>query len=249
MKSGNPVLNERVFSQAGHYADGNAMTIQGAVGKTFILLALTVAPALWVWGEISNPQSTFLPYLIPAIGVSAIAGFIVAMVTSFKKEWAPVTAPIYAVFEGVFLGVMTSLFNKAYPGIAVEAVALTFGVLFCLLAAYQAGFIRATPTFTRVIVAATMAIALFYLISMVVGIFGIQAPLIHSSSGMGIAFSFVVVVVAALNLVLDFNLIEQGARDGAPKYMEWFSAFALLVTLIWLYVEILRLLSKLSNRR
>ena len=249
MKSGNPVLNERVFSQERDHASGNVMTIQGAVGKTFILLALTVAPALWVWGEMSNPQSLVLAYLMPTMAVSAILGFIMAMVTTFKKEWAPVTAPIYAVLEGVFLGVMTSLLNKSYPGIAIEAVALTFGVMFCLLAAYQAGFIRATPTFTRVIVAATMAICLFYVISMVIGFFGIQAPFIHSNSGMGIAFSFVVVIVAALNLVLDFNLIEQGAQQGAPKYMEWFSAFALLVTLIWLYVEILRLLSKLNSRR
>jgi uncharacterized YccA/Bax inhibitor family protein len=249
MKSGNPVLNQRVFSQAGAYGRGEVMTIQGAVGKTFILLILTFGAALWVWSEIAKPEAELLKFLMPAVTGSAILGFIVAMVTSFKKEWSPVTAPIYAVLEGVFLGGMASLMNKAYPGIAIEAVALTFGVLFCLLAAYQAGFIRATPTFMRVVVAATMAIALFYIVTMVVGLFGIQIPLINSSSGMGIAFSFVVVIVAALNLVLDFNLIEQAAKEGAPKYMEWYSAFALLVTLVWLYIEILRLLAKLSDRR
>lgn len=196
-----------------------------------------------------SPQSPLMQYVKPISMVSAILGFIIALVTTFKKEWAPVTAWIYAAVEGVFLGVVTTLFNMAYPGIGMEAVALTFGVMFCLLAAYQAGFIRATPTFMRVIVSATMAIALFYIVSMVIGLFGIQMPLIHSSSGMGVLFSFVVVIVAALNLVLDFNLIEEGAREGAPKYMEWFSAFALLVTLVWLYVEILRLLSKLSDRR
>ena len=249
MKSGNPVLNQRVFSQAGVYGKSEAMTIQGAVGKTFILLALTFGVALWVWGEMANPGANLVRFLMPAVAVSAISGFIVAMVTCFKREWSPVTAPMYAVLEGVFLGVTTSLMNKAYPGIAIEAVALTFGVLFCLLAAYQAGLIRATPTFVRVIVAATMSIALFYIVTMVIGLFGVQIPLINSSSGMGIAFSFVVVIVAALNLVLDFNLIEQGAQEGAPKYMEWYSAFALLVTLVWLYIEILRLLSKLSDRR
>ncbi len=249
MRSGNPVLNEKVFSQSASYDRSQAMTIQGAVGKTLILLFLTVAIALTVWDQLLKPESLSSGILMPAVAVSGILGFIVAIVTSFKKEWSPVTAPIYAALQGVFLGVMTCLLNKSYPGIAVEAVALTFGVMFCLLAAYQAGFIRATPTFMKVIVSATMAIMLFYVLSMVLGIFGIQMPMIHSNSGMGIAFSFVVVIVAALNLVLDFNLIEQGAPEGAPKYMEWYSAFALLVTLIWLYVEILRLLAKLNNRR
>lgn len=249
MRSGNPVLNERIFTQVGSGVQGDVMTIQGAVGKTFILLAVTFAMAIWIWSELVSPQSPLVPYVMPISLVSGILGFIVAMVTTFKKEWAPVTSWIYAALEGVFLGVTTALFNKAYPGIAMEAVALTFGVLFCLLAAYQAGIIRATPTFMRVIVASTMAIALFYIITMVIGFFGIQAPLVNSSSGAGILFSFVVVIVAALNLVLDFNLIEEGAREGAPKYMEWFSAFALLVTLVWLYVEILRLLAKLSDRR
>lgn len=249
MKSGNPVLNENVFSQSGVYDRGQAMTIQGAVLKTMGLLVLTVAIALTVWDQLLKPEASLSEFLMPAVAVSGIAGFIVAIVTSFKKQWSPVTAPIYAACQGVFLGVTTCVLNKAYPGIAVEAVMLTFGVMFCLLAAYQAGIIRATPTFMRVIVSATMAIALFYIVSMVLGLFGIQMPMIHSSNGVGIAFSFVVVIVAALNLVLDFNLIEQGAKEGAPKYMEWYSAFALLVTLIWLYVEILRLLSKLSSRR
>lgn len=249
MKSGNPVLNERVFSQAGTYGSAEAMTIQGAVGKSFLLLALVMGAAFWMWGQLSNPQTGFAASYMVWVGASAILGFIVAIVTTFKKDWAPVTAPIYAVCEGVFLGATSFLFNKSYPGIAIEAVALTFGVFFCLLAAYQAGFIRATPTFMRVIVAATMAIALVYVVSMVMGLFGIQIPLIHSSGGAGIAFSIVVVIVAALNLVLDFNLIEQAAQEGAPKYMEWYSAFALLVTLVWLYIEILRLLSKLSDRK
>lgn len=249
MESSNPVLNQRVFSQAESYGRGDVMTIGGAVGKSLVLLALTFASALWAWSELVKPDSALAVYLMPAAFGCAILGFIIAIVTTFKKVWAPVTAPIYAVVEGVFLGVTSALINKSYPGIAVEAVALTFGVMFCLLAAYQAGFIRATPTFVRVIVAATMSIVLFYVVSMVIGFFGIQAPLINSSSGMGIAFSFVVVIVAALNLVLDFNLIEQGAQEGAPKYMEWYSAFALLVTLIWLYIEILRLLTKLSDRK
>lgn len=249
MRSGNPVLSEKVFGQSSSYDRSQAMTIQGAVGKALILLFLTVGIAITVWDQLLKPEASLIGFLMPAVAVSGILGFIVAIVTSFKKQWSPVTAPIYAACQGVFLGSMTFMLNKAYPGIAIEAVMLTFGVMFCLLAAYQAGFIRATPTFMKVIVSATMAIALFYILSMVLGFFGIQMPMIHSNSGMGIAFSFVVVIVAALNLVLDFNLIEQGAKEGAPKHMEWYSAFALLVTLIWLYVEILRLLSKLSSRR
>ena len=158
MRSGNPVLNENVFSQT-TYDRSQAMTIQGAVGKTLILLFLTVGIALTVWDQVLKPEASLPGFLMPAVAVSGILGFIIAIVTSFKKQWSPVTAPLYAACQGVFLGVTTCVLNKAYPGIAVEAVMLTFGVMFCLLAAYQAGIIRATPTFMRVIVSATMAIA------------------------------------------------------------------------------------------
>jgi uncharacterized YccA/Bax inhibitor family protein len=174
---------------------------------------------------------------------------VIGLVTVFKKEWAPATTPVYAAAEGVLLGVISLVFDRRYPGIAFNAAALTLGTLAVMLVAYRAGVVRATNNFTRGVVAATGAIALVYLVSIVVSIFGGRVPMIHDSGPIGIGFSLVVVAVAALNLVLDFDLIEQGARSGAPKYMEWYGAFALLVTLVWLYLELLRLLAKLQGRR
>jgi uncharacterized YccA/Bax inhibitor family protein len=178
----------------------------------------------------------------------AIAGFVIALVTVFKKNWAAVTAPLYALAEGLFLGGLSAIFESMYPGIVIQAVSLTFGTLVCLLLAYRSGMIKATENFKLGIVAATGAIGLIYLVTMGLGLFGIRMPFIHESGIVGIGFSLFVVVIAALNLVLDFDFIENGAAQGAPKYMEWFAAFGLMVTLIWLYVEILRLLSKLRSR-
>ena len=186
---------------------------------------------------------------MPWVLVGAIGGFIVAIVTTFKKEWAPVTAPIYAVLEGLFLGGISATFEARFPGIVVQAVALTFGTLFCLLMAYKSRLIQVTQKFLMGVFAATGAIALFYLVSIVLSFFKIQIPFVYGSGIAGIIFSLVVVVIAALNLVLDFDFIENGAEHGAPKYMEWYGAFALMVTLVWLYLEILRLLSKVRDRR
>src|SRR5262249_30218582 len=174
---------------------------------------------------------------------------VVALVTVFKQEWAPATTPVYAALEGVVLGIVSMIFDRRYPGIALNAAALTIGTLAVMLVAYRSGAIRASENFTRGIVAATGAIALVYLVSIGVGFFGGRMPLIHDSGPIGILFSLVVVAVAALNLVLDFDLIERGAQSGAPKYMEWYGAFALLVTIVWLYLELLRLLAKLQGRR
>jgi len=171
------------------------------------------------------------------------------MVTIFKKEWAGITAPIYALVEGVFLGIISALFEQKYPGIVTQAVMLTFGTLFCLLLAYKSKLIKVTQNFRLGVIAATGAVALFYFLSLILGFFGIHIPFIHQSGPLGIGFSLVVVVIASLNLVLDFDFIEQGAQMGAPRYMEWYGAFGLLVTLIWLYLEILRLLAKLNSRR
>ena len=179
----------------------------------------------------------------------AIGGLIVAIVTAFKKEWSPVTAPIYAVLEGLFLGGISATFEARWPGIVVQAVALTFGTLFCLLMAYKSRIIKVTENLRLGIFAATGAIAVFYLVTIVLSFFKIQVPFVFGSGPIGIIFSLVVVVIAALNLVLDFDFIEKGAEHGAPKYMEWYGAFALMVTLIWLYLEILRLLSKVRDRR
>ncbi|MFH1836774.1 MAG: Bax inhibitor-1/YccA family protein, partial [Candidatus Omnitrophota bacterium] len=208
--------------------------------KTFILLLITSVVASWVWAEPLTRGGLIIP--------GAILGFITAMVTVFKKEWAHVTAPLYAFFEGAVLGGVSALFEAQYPGIVVQAVFLTFGTLFCLLIAYRSGLIKATENFKLGVFAATGAIVLIYIVSMVMGFFGARIPLIHESGPIGIGFSLVVVVIAALNLVLDFDFIEKGAERGAPRYMEWYGAFGLMVTLVWLYLELLRLLAKTRSR-
>lgn len=240
MRSGNPALRADTFRGV-RAGTGEAMTIQGTVNKSFILLFLLVLSANLTW---ANPAS-FMPFIFPL----AIIGFIVAMVTVFKKELAPITAPIYAVLEGLLLGGISAIFEKSYPGIVIQAVGLTFGVLFSLLVAYKSRLIRATENFKLGVVAATGGICLLYIINIVMGFFGRSIGFIHQSGPIGIGFSIFVVIIASLNLVLDFDFIEQGSEAGAPKYMEWYGAFGLLVTLIWLYLEILRLLAKLNSRR
>lgn len=245
LRSGNPLISDRTFAQPD--AGSGVMTVQGTATKTLVLLLLAVAGAATIWDRaITDPQSS-----VVSIGMwgGLIGGFIVAMITAFKPAWSPITAPLYALLEGVFLGAISALFESMYPGIAIQAVALTFGTLFVLLVLYKAGVIRATPAFRKGVMAATGAIALVYLISMGMSFFGSQMPLLHDATPMGIGISLVIVTVAALNLVLDFDLIEQGAASGAPKHMEWYGAFALMVTLVWLYLEMLRLLAKLQDRR
>jgi len=239
MRSSNPALRANVFQNLNASSATGAMSIQGTVNKTFIVLFLALFSASWAWG---SPQGIALA--LPA----AIIGFIIALVTVFKKEWAPYTTPVYALVEGVFLGGISLVFERSYPGIVIQAIGLTFGVLFSLLLAYRSGLIKVTNNFRLGIVAATGGIALFYIASMVLGMFHVQIPFIYQSTPMGIAFSVFVVIIAALNLVLDFDFIEKGARMSAPKYMEWYGAFGLMVTLVWLYLEILRLLSKLNRR-
>jgi len=189
------------------------------------------------------------PSLGTWITVSVVAGLVVALVTVFKQTWASYTTPVYAALEGVALGGISVVFEARYPGIVSQAVFLTFGTLGALLVAYRSGVIRATENFKLGVVAATGGIALLYLLSFVLGFFGVSVPLIHSSGTFGILFSVFVVVIAALNLVLDFDFIEQGVERGAPKHMEWYGAFGLLVTLVWLYLEILHLLAKLQSRQ
>lgn len=219
------------------------MTIAGTVNKTAMSLVVLLVAAMYVWGKGAQGQ---LPMFWVWGGV--IGGFVVAMVTAFKPVWAPYTTPLYAALEGLALGGISYVFEQMYPGIVAQAVFLTFGTLGALLFAYRSGIIRATENFKLGVFAATGGIGLVYLLSFVLGFFGISVPLIHSSGTFGILFSVFVVVIAALNLVLDFDFIEQGAERGAPKYMEWYGAFGLLVTLVWLYLEILRLLAKLQSR-
>ena len=239
MRSGNPALRADVFAQAPRSgAIGDAMTINGTVGKTAFSLLLVVLAASLTWSQTPNP--------LIMIG-GGIGGFIVAMVTIFKKQWSPVTTPLYAVLEGLFLGGISSMYEVRFPGIVLNAVVLTLGTLGALLIAYRSGVIKATENFKLGVVAATGGIAVVYLVTMVLGMFGVGVPYIHESGTIGIAFSLFVVVIAALNLVLDFDFIESGAAARAPKYMEWYGAFGLMVTLVWLYLEMLRLLSKLQG--
>ncbi|MGV8932821.1 MAG: Bax inhibitor-1/YccA family membrane protein [Luteimonas sp.] len=252
MRSGNPALKESTFLDLGSGTvvsrDAGAMTLNGTVNKTGFLLLLTVLTAAYAWSQTITPQGEVAAGASLYLWGGVIGGFILAMVTVFKKQWAPITAPMYALVEGFFLGSISAIYNQQFQGIVMQAVLLTFGTLFALLFAYRSGWIKATENFKMGVVAATGGIALVYLATIVLGFFGINIPMIHDSGMVGIGFSLFVVVIAALNLVLDFDLIETGVEKGAPKYMEWYGAFALMVTLVWLYIEFLRLLSKLQSR-
>ena len=223
------------------------MTLQGTVNKTGILLLLVMITATYTWNQFF---STGLPETVMPIAIGgAIFGFGFALATIFKKTWAPITAPLYALSQGLFLGAISAIFELQFPGIVIQAVGLTMGTLASLLVLYKTGIIKPTENFRLMIVSATMGIALLYVVSMVMNVFGSSGiGFIHSNGLFGIGFSLFVVAIAALNLVLDFDFIEQGSEQGAPKYMEWFGAFSLMVTLIWLYLEMLRLLAKLRSR-
>ena len=247
MRTANPALGDNTFSGLGRVArTEEAMSIQGTTNKALLLLLCVFITAAWTWSIFftsGNPAA-----VMPLVLVGAIGGFILALVTIFKPVWAGITAPIYALLEGLVIGGVSSIAEAQFPGIVIQAVGLTFGTCLALLLAYKSGLIRASESFKKGIVAATGGICLFYLVSILLGFFGVRLPLIYGSGPVGIIFSLVVVTIAALNLVLDFDFIEQGSRQGAPKYMEWYGAFGLMVTLIWLYLEILRLLMKLRSR-
>ena len=250
MRSGNPALNDKTFLDLGTGTvvrhDAGAMSLNGTVNKTAFLLVLTLVAAMYTWSRFFAGD---VAGLMPFIWGGMIGGLVVALVTVFKKEWSPFTAPLYAVLEGLAIGAISAVFEQRFPGIVMQAVGLTFGTLAALLLAYRSGLVRATENFKLGVVAATGGIMLLYLVNIGMRLFGFDGMgFIHDSSWLGIGFSAVVVVVAALNLVLDFDFIEQGVEHGAPKYMEWYGAFGLLVTLVWLYLEILRLLSKLQSR-
>ena len=243
IRTSNPALNEKAFK--GQVAYGEAMTLQGTVNKTGVLLLCVVVAAAWTWGmSHSETPEAAVPWMIGGV----FGGFVVALVTVFKKEWSPVTSPVYALLEGLALGGISAMFDRIYPGIAIQAVGLTFGVLFAMLLAYKTGIIRATEKFKIGVFAATGGIMVLYVVDMILRFFNRPVSFIHQGTPMGIAFSIFVVIIAALNLVLDFDLIETGVRNGAAKYMEWYGAFGLMVTLIWLYLEILRLLGKARRR-
>ena len=239
LRSGNPVLTKNTFNSGLDVSE--TMTINGTVNKTAISLFLLIGTGYFTF-DVINPIILI---------VCGIGGFITAIVTVFKKQWAPITVPIYAILEGGLLGGVSFMYNSMYNGIVTNAIFLTVGILLSLLFAYRSGLIKPTENFKLGIFAATGGIAIVYIINMVMGFFGSSMGVmqIDNASPMSIGFSVVVVIIAALNLVLDFDFIEEGAESGAPKYMEWYGAFGLLVTLIWLYLEILRLLAKLNSRK
>jgi len=224
---------------------GQMMTVSGAMGKTAFLLVLAFLSAGMTWSTVeSNPgMATML------LWTGLIGGLGLSLVTAFKKEWSPVTAPAYAVVEGLFLGVVSLMYGAQFEGIVFQAIILTLAVALTMLSLYSMGVIRPTERFRAIVMSATIGVAVFYLVAMVLRMgFHIEVPLIHSSGAFGIGFSLFVVALAAFNLIIDFGMIEEGEQVGAPRYMEWYCGFALLVTLVWLYIEILRLLSKLRDR-
>ncbi|MBT2765829.1 Bax inhibitor-1/YccA family protein [Paenibacillus sp. ISL-20] len=242
-RSGNPTLNENTFEKSGHYSGQETMTIGGTVNKSFMLLALLIGAAVVSWAMFFNGYDVF-PFMIGG----AVGGLILVLIISFAPRTAPYLAPIYAVVEGLFLGALSANYESLYYGITLQAALLTMCIFMGMLLAYKTGLIKASTGFKRGIFAATAGIALVYLLSFVLGMFGVAVPYLHDSTPIGIGISIVIIIIAALNFVLDFNFIEEGARQGAPKYMEWYGSFGLLVTLVWLYIEIVRLLAKLANR-
>lgn len=240
MRNANPAL-KKGFSSLETFDGADKMTLEGAVNKTFILLILLIVSATFSWNLVGSPL------LFPTIVIGSILAFIVSLITVFNKKASPITAPIYAVFEGSVLGGISAIYENMYSGIVFNAVTLTIAILLGLLMLYKSRIIQATENFKLGVAAATFGIFIVYMVSFVLGFFGIEVPYIHSSGPIGIGISVFIVVIASLNLVLDFDFIEQGAEQGAPKYMEWFGAFGLLVTLVWLYLEILRLLAKLRK--
>lgn len=241
-ESSNPTLSKNALTRVYNIADSGQMTINGTVNKMIISFLLVMVAAYFSWNHILSGGSPTLLY------VGAIGGFIVALITVFKAEWSHITTPIYALLEGMFLGGISAIFNQVYTGIVFQAIGLTFGVAFVMFFAYRTGLIKATPKFTKGIIIATGGVAVFYLVSMIGSFFGGGINL-GNMGLLGIGIQLVIVVIASMNLILDFDRIEQMANQGAPKVMEWYGAFGLMVTLVWLYLEILKLLALLAGNR
>ena len=246
-KSGNPTLREGKFRdtviQIG--SSDQTMSVRGTLNKFGFMLLMLMGTAFYSWKEAANGGQNTMGLIIGG----AIGGFVIAIVMMFKQEWAKYLAPLYALLEGLFIGAISAMYEASFPGLVANAVGLTFGVGVSMYFLYSFRIIKATERFKSVIITATMGIAIFYFLVWILSMFGINnMSFLHEGSTFGIIFSLAVVVIAALNLILDFDMIEQGSLMGAPKYMEWYGAFGLMVTFVWLYLEILRLLSKISSR-
>ena len=251
-KSSNPALSEKKFTSTvinDIVSAENAMTVKGTLQKFGFMMLMVLGTAFYSWKEFAGGGN-----VMPLIMTGAIGGLIVAIVIIFKKEWSAYLAPLYALLEGLAIGAISAVYNDAFaakaPNIVINAVGLTLGVAIAMYLLYSFKIIKATEKFKSIVITATMGIAIFYVIVMVLRMFGYDnMPFLHEGSLLGIGFSLFVVAIASLNLILDFDMIEKGVEMGAPKYMEWYGAFGLLVTLVWLYLEILRLLSKISGRK
>ncbi len=248
IRTSNPALralNARGLSRA--VAGEGTMSVSGTINKTITMIALVVIAAGWVWSRYAAALPAGAEVAGKAVSgyliVGVIGGLVLAIATVFKPTWAHFTAPVYAVLEGFFVGAISALLNNTYPGIVLQAVGLTFAVAFGMLLIYRTGLIKVTPAFQRGVMAATFGVLLFYGATWLLGLFNVDTSSLFGHSTLSIGISLVIVVIAALNLVLDFHFIEQGASQGLARYMEWYGAFALTVTLVWLYLEILRLLA------
>ena len=250
-KSGNPTLSEKIFNTTVYDQQQGVMTARGAMNKFGFLFLMVIAGAGFTWHLYNEGKAETM---MPLMMVGIFGGLISAVAISFKPTWAPYIAPLYGLLEGLFLGaisaIMNEMFKAKYPGLIMHSVGLTMGVAVAMFLLYNFRIIRPTQRFKSIIMTATFGIAIFYLITWIVRLFGVQMDfmMVGNGSMLGIGISLFVVAIAALNLILDFDMIEQGAAMGAPKYMEWYSAFALMVTIVWLYVEILKLLSRFSSR-
>ncbi|RFM25944.1 Bax inhibitor-1/YccA family protein [Deminuibacter soli] len=249
-QSGNPTLSEKIFNRSLEASNNGVMTVRGSVAKFGFLMLMVIGGAAYTWELYYSGQDSTVTALM---WTGVIGGLICALIMSFKPTTARFLAPIYGLLEGFFVGAISAILNNAfakqYPGIIFQAVGLTLAVALAMFLLYNFRIIKVTEKFRSVIFAATAGIALFYLIAMVLRMFHVSMPFMYNASPLGIGISLFVVAIAALNLLLDFDMIEKGAQMGAPKYMEWYGAFGLLVTIVWLYIEILKLLSRLASNR
>lgn len=250
-KSGNPTLTQKIFDKSYSHeaAMQGTMSVRGTINKFGFLMLMVIAGASFTWHLNEElRQGEMITYTM----VGAFGGFICALVIMFKTNWAQYIAPLYGLLEGLFIGGISAIFNEAfskkYPGLVIQAVGLTFGVAIAMFLLYNFRIIKPTEKFKSVIISATMGIAIFYGLTMILRLFSINIPFMYDGSLLGIGLSLFVVAIAALNLILDFDMIEQGAEQGVPKHMEWYGAFGLLVTIVWLYIEILKLLSRFAKR-
>ena len=246
MRTSNPAMRDAVFTRERAALHEAPMTLEGTATKSLLLIGLVIFSAAFTWTQVLGGN---VGIVVPAIVVGCLGGFVVAIATVVKPRWSPFSAPLYAVLEGLALGAISALYQARFKGLPVQAVALTAMVFLAMMALYRSGLVRATERFRTGVIAATLGIMLVYVLTLVLGLFGLRVPYIHDNGLVGIGFSLFVVGIASLNLILDFDLVERGVQARAAKYMEWYGAFGLLVTLVWLYLEMLRLLAKLQSRR